>query len=317
MGKILKIFMAVAICVAGFALAGKVLENSDMELPVISNLLQSIHFDTGEKELNIDLEPFYEIEDTALFDETESILEDQAVSLSYAEEGFTCVSLQISQAALTVEMSEDTALYVETEEVSGYQAYVEDEVLYIIIEGTLSAQSAVQGESILPKAVISLPSDFTANEGALKLEILAGNAVMEDLEMKTLELTLHAGAVSLNDLSAAQLTVTMLAGSLTGQNLEVTASSSLIMSAGSMSLSGDLSTEVEISVTAGNLSLTLDQPYENYDCEITCAAGSVTVAGESYSGLTAAETVKNGGSNTLTIDCSVGVVEVEFSREEA
>ncbi len=316
MGKILKILLAACICAAGFTLAAEMLTDSGTEIPVISDLLNSVQLETEEKELNIDTEPFYEIEDTALFNENESVLENQAVSLSYDGESFSGVSLQISQVNLAVLTADGTALSVETEEVSRYQAYVQDEILYIIIEGTLSAQSAVQGESALPQVSISLPSDFAARAGTLKLELLAGNVALENVTANALELKLNAGVVSLQNLNADQLTIMMLAGSVTGQGLTVMETTSLTMSAGSMSLSGDLSGEVGAKVTAGNLSLSLEQPYENYDCQIICAAGSVTAAGETYSGLTATETIRNGGANTLTIDCSVGMVEVTFSGEE-
>ncbi|MCD7862944.1 MAG: DUF4097 family beta strand repeat-containing protein [Lachnospiraceae bacterium] len=313
MGKVLKFFLAAAICVVALFLAREALAGSDTQIPVISDLLNSIRFDTREKELSIDAEPFYEIEDTALFNENESILENQAVTLSYAGESFTSVSLQTSQVNLTVNMASENILDVETEEVSGYQAYVEDSVLYIIIEGTLSAQSAVQGESILPKAQISLPSEFALNGGSLDLELLAGNVALQNLTADALGLKLNAGVVAVDDLAVRELSVDMSAGSVTGEDLTVTEASSLTMSAGSMQFSGDLSGEIAVEVTAGDMSLSLTQPYEMYDCEITCAVGSVTVAGESYSGLTAAETIRHGGENSLSIDCSVGVVTVEFS----
>ena len=315
MGKILKIFLAAAICVVVFSLVREVVTDSNTQIPVISDLLQSIHLDTGEKEVSIDAEPFYEIEDTTLFREDEGVLENQAVSLSYEGDSFTLVCLQISQVNLVVGMASENTLHAETEEVSRYQAYVEEEILYIIIEGTLSAQSAVQGESVLPQVTLLLPSDFAQAGGGMELEVLAGNAVFQNLTLNALEITLNAGAVSMDGLSAGQFTVTMLAGSVMGQNLTVTESTLLTMSAGSMSLTGDLSTEVAAEVTAGNLSLSLEQPYESYDCEITCAVGSVTVAGEAYSGLTASETIRHGGANTLTVSCSVGVVDVEFAGE--
>ncbi|MCD7752468.1 MAG: DUF4097 family beta strand repeat-containing protein [Lachnospiraceae bacterium] len=316
MGKILKIFLAVVICILGVSLAREVVTDSDTQIPVISDLLWSIHLNTEEKEVSIDAEPFYEIEDTPLFREDEAVLENQVVSLSYEGDSFTSVSLQISQVNLAVGMASENTLYAETEEVSRYQAYVEEETLYIVIEGTLSAQNAVQGESVLPQVTILLPSGFALTEGEMELEVLAGNAVLQNLTLSALEITLNAGAISIDGLSTGQFAVTMLAGSVTGQNLTVAESALFTMSAGSMSLTGDLSTEVAAEVTAGNLSLSLEQPYESYDCEVTCAAGSVTVAGEAYSGLTASETIRHGGANTLTVNCSVGVVDVEFAGEE-
>ncbi|MCD8068768.1 MAG: DUF4097 family beta strand repeat-containing protein, partial [Lachnospiraceae bacterium] len=261
----------------------------------------------------IGLEPFYTIEDdTALFTENGTVVEDQAISAGYSGESFQSVELKTSQVNLTVGMSSENTLYVESEKVQRYQAYVEDQVLYIIIEGTLSASSAVEGDGIMPSVQLLLPSGFAQNGGAFGLEVLASNVTVEALQTDSMELKVSAGVVKLDSMVSRELAVTMSAGSVTGQNMNITESSDLEMSAGSMSLAGNLSGTITAQVTAGDMTLKLEQPFEAYDCQIVCAAGKVTVAGESYSGLTAAETISHGGANLLDINCSVGVINVEF-----
>ncbi|MCD7739110.1 MAG: hypothetical protein LUH58_08755 [Lachnospiraceae bacterium] len=313
MGKILKFLLAAAICAAGIFLGRELLAGSDVEIPVISELIDSIHIDSEHSKINIDLEPFYTIEDdTALFTDSETILESQAISAGYSGESFRSVELKASQVNLTVGMSAVNTLYVESEKVQRYQAYVEDQVLYIIIEGTLSASGAVEGEGIMPSVQLFLPSDFAQTGGAFGLEVLASNVSMEALQTDSTMLKVSAGVVEMDSLVSRELAVNMSAGSVIGQNMNITESSELKMSAGSMSLGGSLLGTISAQATAGDMTLELEHPFEAYDCQIVCAAGKVTVAGESYSGLTAAETVSHGGPNLLDINCSVGVINVEF-----
>lgn len=306
MGKLLKIVLAAAICVVGFYIGRTLLENAgiELELPRFG----------GAEDTSVEIEPFYEPVEDVLFQDGVEIVTDQEIRGEFLAESFEQVHIRVSQADLTLEMGQTEALVIETETVHRYQAYVEEGTLYIIIEGTVSAKSAVEGEGLLPGARIALPGNFTSDQGSLTLETVAAGAVLEGLRAETVELEVSAGTVGCKDLTVQTLTVAMTAGSVTGEDIHVTESSVLEMWAGSLSLSGKLTGEIGIRAMAGDMSLFLEEPFESYDCLVECSAGSVTLAGEKYSGLTSREEITQGGANRMEIECSLGVVTIDFSE---
>ncbi|MCD7807660.1 MAG: hypothetical protein LUH19_10055, partial [Lachnospiraceae bacterium] len=97
MGKLLKFLLAAAICIVGVSIGREVLTGSDVEIPVISDLIDSIHIDSDQNKVDIDLEPFYTIEDdTALFTDSDTVLENQKISAEYNGESFQSVELKSS-----------------------------------------------------------------------------------------------------------------------------------------------------------------------------------------------------------------------------
>lgn len=72
---------------------------------------------------------------------------------------------------------------------------------------------------------------------------------------------------------------------------------------------------IEIEGGVGSVQVKAAGKETDYDYDIDCGVGGVTIGNRSYSGLSAGEKIENQGSKEIKIDCGVGNVEVSFEEQ--
>lgn len=77
-------------------------------------------------------------------------------------------------------------------------------------------------------------------------------------------------------------------------------------------LYGEVEKEVKIECGVGQVNYTAVGSQEDYDYEVSCGIGSVTVGSDSYSGMGGERKVNNNGSKKMEIECGIGMVDVSF-----
>ena len=82
--------------------------------------------------------------------------------------------------------------------------------------------------------------------------------------------------------------------------------------AGEAVLYGDALREAKIECGVGSVYYTASGSQEDYNYEVECGIGSVTVGGDTYSGLGNKRKIHNGGSKKMEIECGIGLVDVSF-----
>ena len=82
--------------------------------------------------------------------------------------------------------------------------------------------------------------------------------------------------------------------------------------AGEADLYGDALKKVKIECGVGTVRYSTAGSREDYDYEVECGIGSVTVGDDTYSGLGSERKINNGGSRKMEIECGIGVVDVSF-----
>ena len=55
-----------------------------------------------------------------------------------------------------------------------------------------------------------------------------------------------------------------------------------------------------------------DEEKADFNYEIKCRVGSITVDGEGFSGLSKERKINNGAAKKMELDCSTGAIEVKF-----
>ena len=113
---------------------------------------------------------------------------------------------------------------------------------------------------------------------------------------------------------AEEVSLSVGAGQITAQFLE-TEHLDTECGAGSIELLGTvLAGDAEIDCKLGSIVLTLANSVEqsNYDYELSCGAGEVTVGNKSYSGLFREAESDNGSGRLIKADCGLGSIVIQF-----
>lgn len=177
----------------------------------------------------------------------------------------------------------------------------------------------------LPKTAVfdEITIDFGAGKldaGYLKAREIeinagAGKCSFEGLEAsETIELTMGAGMISTGSLTAAEAKLDIAAGELTIDDAKVSRKTEATVSMGNADLKGTFAGELEVECSMGNLKFTLEGAEQDYNYDIESGLGSVRIGDKRYNDLADDHRINNGGSTMVDISCSMGSVEVDFTK---
>lgn len=74
--------------------------------------------------------------------------------------------------------------------------------------------------------------------------------------------------------------------------------------------------DIDIDCGIGTIDATMSGREQDYDYEIDCSVGEVTIGDNDYAGLGSKKKIDNSADKKMVIDCNVGEVDVSFSRED-
>ena len=179
----------------------------------------------------------------------------------------------------------------------------EDEYIYLEMDHTMPFEYGINQQKTLyvkPKkaTIVSatgnislyLPKNMVFDE--VDLELGAGELVASFLETKQLEVSVAAGSVSLKHIKCEQAEMEVGAGELVVDR-------------------GDVK-NLSIDLAMGDASLNLTGVEEDYDYDLSCGAGEITVGSMSSSGLDFDKETDFGRGKKINVECAMGSVEVEF-----
>lgn len=254
----------------------------------------------------------------------------ESAKYSYSMETYEIenLDLDIGASDLTIKY-EDTDEYVVTME-NG------DEHICQVENGTLKFKNSESGRlffgnSNRQKITIIIPRSAKLN--MVDIELGAGKMVAEYLEAEELFIKVGAGDVQVERLASqkdAQLTVG--AGNMDVKSLITQKNVELKVEAGNMDLdiiqagkadvtceagrfhSGAVNTlsDVQISCGAGSVYMNMEQKEEEFNYDLKCSVGSISIGNEKFGGLDMEQRIEHSGDKELAVECNVGSVEIEF-----
>lgn len=140
----------------------------------------------------------------------------------------------------------------------------------------------------------------------------AGDCRFEGLEAAdSIDLDMGAGKVTVDKLTAREAELDIGVGELRVSGMEVSKEVQICVSMGYAVVNGVFTGEMDAECSMGSLDLTLQGVETDYNYELDCGMGNVTIGGKDYSGW-ADNDVNYGSRNTLDITCSMGNVNVMF-----
>ncbi len=307
MGKLLKICLVIGLVCIGAGIAASA---AGISLGGLTRLKEQLI--NGEWSFGKDMEPFFTLEDQEFFEEGFSV-NDSSEKQEYAFPTEDIYGIYVKSSGITVKFmthnGSDILIYVT--KTGKYQNYVKDKELSIIAIG--------QSQKELGEGVVEiLIPETLCQSGVLDMELEASACAIDlgRLSLDEVELEVSAGSVTWSGLGVTDLSMEMAAGAVHGSDTHILHKTEIDMHAGSVELSGSLGNETELEIMAGQIKMSLHNAFTDFNYDISCAGGSVTVGEETLQGLGKELKQNNQASNQIEIQCSMGAVEIQFDPEQ-
>ena len=271
------------------------------------NVDWSNNFDFDSYDLErVDIIDFgsYDINDSSIFNDNYAIWSGDVKKQTVYQGSIDELNLEIGGSMVTIEDSDDGNIYIEGKNVGKMQAYVEGDTLYVKSVRPANLMDEVKNSTItlyLPNSSLQL----------LDVSLGAGQLKMENLAVQDMTASIGAGQLLMEDMALGNLKVSLGAGELEAEDVTVENLTASI-GAGNMDFSGGIYRSAEISCSMGNVDMELEGDKDDFNYQLSCVAGNMEIDGDRYSGAAMERYIDNGAAKTITIDCSMGNVEVDF-----
>lgn len=190
------------------------------------------------------------------------------------------------------------------EEGDSYQVYVyEDDGNDVTVKedrGTLKIISKRKKSDVASaqncKIRVLYPKDVTLDE--LEIELGAGQIIFDrDVETKTLNLELGAGE-------------------FTNSGAITTREADLEVGAGNMELHDLSAKEINGECGVGDMALSVTGEFADYNYDLECGIGKISIDAESYSGFAKEKHISNGADRSVDLECGMGNISVDFIEKD-
>ena len=274
---------------------------------VVFDLKEGIQISINDTDIGAFLndKAIYNIEDADMFDKDHDIWKGDVEKTLLAEGGIREWDLELGGCEFELKDSGDASYYVEYSGKGKSQAYAKDDTLYVrVLNG--SDWSVGNTTECL---TLYAPMDATVEE--ISVELGAGQMNLDDLKVRKIEIDLGAGQVVADRMQAETVSVSVGAGEIIlkeAQLMDVQAE----VGAGNCEISGTITGDVDAECAMGNLTFELTGSEGDFNYDIQCVTGNITVGDKEYSGLAQEQSIDNGAAKNMDVECAMGNVEILF-----
>ena len=221
--------------------------------------------------------------------------------INQAFQAYEIERLHIDSGFGEIYLSEGTEFYVEDNDGNrSDDVYISGNTLYIENDGRREP------------LYITLPSEYLFNYVDINLE--AGYLQVEKLKGKNMLISVGAGELAAeNIVSEDSCQLSCGAGSIHAERMAVTGLTASV-GLGSIDLTLSEIESADIKTGIGETILNLPRSSKDYDYQVSCGAGEVTIDGDSYSGLGRSHGMVNDTGRMLRIDNGMGTTELYFEK---
>lgn len=304
--------LALVLIIAGCALyiAGRTTDGGTRMNEVLSEV-------TGDR-IHLNLDPnsdsgwgvflsddIYDIDDASVFNSEYPIWQGDTDSHQVCKGDVEELDLEIGGSMVEIKDSEDEYVYIESSNAGKTQVYVEDGVLYVRSLRPSNLMNEIKNSTI----TLYLPQNCQLSE--MKISLGAGLLKLKGMNVESMAAQIGAGQLLLEDLSLEQIAVSLGAGEVKAENVTM-GSFSAEIGAGNLELNGIINGDTQISCSMGNVSMKLQGQETDFDYELNCVAGNMEIGDDEFSGASVERNIDNGATKNMTIECTMGNVEVKF-----
>ncbi len=128
----------------------------------------------------------------------------------------------------------------------------------------------------------------------INLEIGAGKFDVKGIQAKEMNCDVGMGAADLKNMDVGKLEMQVGMGEIT--------------------FAGKAAGDVTVSCGMGHISMKLEGSEQDYNYALSCAAGSINLANQSFSMLAGEKNIDNHAANNVSLECAMGSINVDFMK---
>ncbi len=247
----------------------------------------------------------FELGDVSIFDNDYRVMNGDVSRYALGTD-IRSLEIEVGGCTLTVKESEDDTFYVEAENVTKFQGYVEGDTLHI---KAVNKHGVTVNDIDRRSITLYVPADYRYDS----VEVSLGAGVMHcaDLYAEKVELEIGAGQFLAEGVEARELAMEVGAGEIVLENINVQEMQGEA-GMGNLELSGSIGRKADLECGMGNITLELSGKEGDYNYQIDAAMGNVDIGSNSYSGLAQERRVNNGASTDLELECAMGNISITF-----
>ncbi len=262
-----------------------------------------IYFDKFEDFL--DKNAIINIENSSMFNKDYTIWKDNVEKTKIADNTIKALEIEMGGSDFHVVTSEDDNIYMEYTGTGKSQAYVENGKLHLKVMN----DTEFHMNGISNSLTFFMPEGMQLEE--ISIELGAGQMNLNGLQAKELKADIGAGQILADGLQSQKLTVSLGAGEIVLKEAKL-AQVNIEVGAGNCEIQGSIEGDVEVECAMGNVSFELTGSKSEFNYEIQCVGGNITIGEDEYSGLSQEQSIANFASKTMDLECAMGNLEVKF-----
>ncbi|MBQ8189073.1 MAG: DUF4097 family beta strand repeat protein [Lachnospiraceae bacterium] len=223
--------------------------------------------------------------------------------LGISENNIHSVNITVDGGAVNIENG--------AEDVIVFSSKGEFNTMYTVEDGVLVVKEEIDAFSNGGEITIYLPAQMTFEE--IRVNVGGGELQAELLNAKEVSVNVGAGEANIDNIIAEQLDANVGAGEIVIENSEIAQDVRVNVGVGEMEFVGMMNGNADLRCGMGELEVQVKgYAMEDYDYNVSCAAGNVDLGDMSYSGAGINKHIDNGSDKKLDIDCGMGNVCIEF-----
>lgn len=248
----------------------------------------------------------YDIDENMIFDNDYDVFKGDVEKFALGN-NVKNLDIEAGGCAFYFKTSDDDNFYVEAKETGKFQCYVKNDTLYVKTTRTVSDWDDYDDCEI----ILSIPGDCKFEE--VDVELGAGLLEMADVAAKEMDLEVGAGQIKADYMQADTCDIEVGMGEIIVEDMQVTKVNAEV-GMGHLQLDGTILGDVSAECSMGAIEMNLTGSAEEFNYTVEAAMGNVTIDGESYSGLSQDQVIKNSADKNMNVECAMGDIQVMFEE---
>lgn len=251
----------------------------------------------------------YELDDSMVFDKNHEIFKgdvDKYAVGSHIDELF----VEVGGCVFTMKESGDDNYYLEAENTKKFQGYVEDGTLFV--RATIGTGTVAKGEEC--RVTLYVPDNWKEQRlEKVNMELGAGVMKLNSLAAEKILLEVGAGQITVAEIMADTLDISVGMGEILVEDLEV---DKLLgdVGMGHLYLEGAISDKADVECAMGSLEMVVEGNQDDFDYDVECGMGNIRLGNKNYGGVAQEQTIDNGASKKMLVECAMGDVSISFTE---
>ena len=147
---------------------------------------------------------------------------------------------------------------------------------------------------------------------AVDLDVGASDVQIEELKADHVRIDVGAGLLAVERVDCAEAEVDAGVGSGTLRQLNASEKAVLDVGAGELIVNRFEGKDIDLDCGVGTLTVTAAGKEADYNYRIDCGIGTIQVGSQSFSGLDRSQTIDNQAGKTVSADCGIGMITLDF-----